>query len=72
MPKLSETLEDTFCWTIPEFGARYKVTRGTVHNWLNRGLLDSIKIDGTRRILPKHDRAFRERFESGIKRAGTG
>ena len=65
MPNQSEIPEDTFCWTIPEYGARYKVTRGTIHNWLNRGLLGSVKIDGTRRTLPEHDKAFRARFSSG-------
>lgn len=64
MSNQSETLEDTFGWTIPQYASRYQVVRGTVHNWLNKGWLDSVKIGGIRRILPKHDAKFRRRFET--------
>lgn len=72
MPNQSEIPKDTFGWTIPQYAHRYQVVRGTVHNWMNKGWLDSVKIGGTRRVLPEHDKKFRARFQSGIQQAGTG
>jgi excisionase family DNA binding protein len=59
-----EIPEGAFGWTIDQYAGRVQVHRGTVFNWLKKGKLSSIKIDGTRRILPDHDREFRERFKS--------
>jgi predicted site-specific integrase-resolvase len=59
------TPDEAVCWTVDQFAARYQVNRSTIYNWLNRGLLQSVKISGARRILPEHDQAFRERFQSG-------
>jgi len=56
--------ESAACWTIDQFAARYQVNRCTVYKWLRDGLLESVKIAGSRRILPEHDQAFRERFKS--------
>jgi excisionase family DNA binding protein len=58
--------------TIEQYCELWQVCRSTVYGWINKGMLDSVKVGGTRRILPKHDRAFRQRFESGIERHGTG
>lgn len=60
----SEQPEGALGWTIPQYADRWQVSRGCIHNWLKRGELGSVKIGGTRRILPEHDRAFRERHQS--------
>lgn len=52
------------CWTVNQFAARWQVNRSTIYNWLNRGLLDSVKISGARRILPEHETKFMARFEN--------
>jgi predicted site-specific integrase-resolvase len=49
-------------WTPEEYAERYRVCRASVYNWFKRGLLDSVKIGGARRILREHDEAFRSRF----------
>lgn len=49
-------------WTPKEFAERYRVSRATVYNWFERGLLGSVKIGGARRILREHDDAFRSRL----------
>lgn len=51
--------------TIEQYSDLWQVSRSTVYGWLNKGLLDSIKVGGTRRILPENDRVFRQRFSSG-------
>lgn len=51
--------------TIEQYCELWQVCRSTVYSWINKGMLDSVKVGGTRRILPEHDRAFRERFQSG-------
>jgi len=52
-------------WTVPEFADMYRVCRATIYNWMSEGWLQSVKIGGARRILPEHDRAFREKFSNG-------
>jgi len=62
--RTNATPEDTFGWSIPEYAQMWGVTRGTVHNWLRKGELGSVKIRGTRRILTSHHQKFVKRFES--------
>jgi len=50
--------------TIEQFADLWQVSRSTVYGWMNKGLLDSVKIGGTRRVLPEHDKALRERFKA--------
>lgn len=52
-------------WTIPQYAERWQVSRGCVHKWLRDGELSSVKIGGTRRILPEHDHDFRKRHQVG-------
>ena len=51
-------------WTVNEFELLYAVSRATVYGWLSKGWLGSSKIGGSRRIMPNHDQAFRERFSA--------
>lgn len=64
--KNGSTANTIGAWTVPEYANRYRVCRATVYNWLSAGWLQSSKIGGVRRILPEHDKAFRDRF-SGAK-----
>jgi excisionase family DNA binding protein len=58
------TPEGTFGWSVPQYAQLWGVTRGTVHNWLRKGELSSVKIGGTRRVLPSHHDEFCRRHES--------
>ena len=49
-------------WTIPEYALLFSVSRATVYQWMSKGYLKSAKIGGSRRILPCHDAAFRDRI----------
>ena len=51
-------------WTTTEYAELFRVSRCTVYGWLSKGWLGSAKIGGSRRVLPRHDKAFRERFGS--------
>jgi predicted site-specific integrase-resolvase len=63
--KPTQAPDAAVCWTVDQFAARWQVNRSTIYNWLSSGLLQSVKISGARRILPSHEEAFRERFQSG-------
>jgi len=67
MPDIKKTTErkETGPWTTVEYAALFSVSRCTVYNWMNKGWLSSSKIGGCRRIMPSHDKAFRDRFQSG-------
>ena len=52
-------------WTTTEYALVWSVSRATVYKWIGRGWLGSSKIGDCRRIMPSHDKAFRERFETG-------
>ena len=59
-----ETTEGVGGWTVQQYADHWQVHRLTVNNWLKDGKLGSIKVGATRRITPRHDREFRERFNS--------
>jgi len=60
MPKISPDLERS-SYTIPEFGARHHISRGTIYNQIAAGELDTIKIGAARRITVKAEIQWLER-----------
>ena len=52
-------------YTVPGFAAKYHVCRNTVYNWIASGIVGSVKIGGSRRILPEHEQAFIARITEG-------
>ena len=51
-------------WRVPGYAKKWDVCPATVYNWIAGGLLESVKINGIRRILPEHDHKFVERIKA--------
>jgi excisionase family DNA binding protein len=57
---MPDTVRTVGPWNPAQFAQLYQVSRATVYNWINAGLLPSVKIaGGVRRILDEHHTEFK-------------